>query len=107
MKPRKTETEWAVENLRMAGFFEPDSDYDGFIGKSVEELLKVLQKQSHSGYSYNRVVEVFRLVALGRPLTAMFAQARRKDFKEFAEANGGAVDDDFIKSLYPYPGESE
>lgn len=105
MNPSKTETEWAIENLRMAGFFEPNSDYDGFIGEAVKELLEVLQKQGHSGYSHDRVVEVFRLVAKGKPLTAMFAEKRRKDFKKFAEANGGGVDDEFIKGLYPYPGE--
>lgn len=41
----------AKENIRKKGFYDPDSDYDGMIGKALDELIEVFGKQGHSGYS--------------------------------------------------------
>lgn len=98
-----TETDWAIENLRLAGVMGPGSDYDGMIGEAVEELLRTLQRQGHSGGSHTLTVQTFTAVASGIPLTKEYADARRQAFKEFAEENGGGVDDSYIERLYPYP----
>lgn len=33
------ETEWAIRNLELAGWFKKESDYDGMIGEAMKELV--------------------------------------------------------------------
>ena len=38
-------TDHARNELKLAGLFDKDSDYDGMLGDSVMELVKVFSKQ--------------------------------------------------------------
>ncbi len=59
----------AQKELKLAGLFDKDSDYDGMVGDAVLELVKVFAKQGHSGFSANWTLEVFNKVANYKPLT--------------------------------------
>lgn len=59
----------AKKELKMAGLFDKDSDYDGMLGEAVLELVKVFAKQGHSGFSANWTLDVFDKVARYKPLT--------------------------------------
>ena len=63
-----TEYERDMEELRIAGFFDENSDYDGDIGKNVEQLLKVFKDQGNSGMSAVRTAEIFATLADGKVL---------------------------------------
>lgn len=39
------------ERLKKMGLYEKESDYEGKIGKWVEEISEVIAKQGHSGMS--------------------------------------------------------
>jgi hypothetical protein len=62
-------TEYAENELKLAGLFDKDSDYDGALGKAVLELVKVFSKQGHSGASASMVLQLFNRVAKFKPLT--------------------------------------
>lgn len=66
-----TMTERAIEELKLAGFYDKDSDYEGKIGKAVEELLKVFENQGHSGFSAHVVIDIFSKIAGGGILTPL------------------------------------
>ena len=53
----------AKEELKRAGLFRKDSDYNGGIGKAVMELIEAFSKQGHSGFSANWTLSVFDKVA--------------------------------------------
>ncbi len=59
----------AERELRLAGLFDKDSDYDGELGKAVLELVKVFAKQGHSGFSAHQTLRIFNEVASYKPLT--------------------------------------
>jgi hypothetical protein len=59
----------AEKELKLAGLFDKDSDYDGMLGKAVLELVKVFAKQGHSGFSARWTLDVFNEVASYKPLT--------------------------------------
>lgn len=63
-----TEYDRNMEELRIAGMFDKDSDYDGDIGKSVQQLLKVFRDQGHSGFSAARTAEIFATLVDGKVL---------------------------------------
>ena len=56
-------TDHAECELRRAGLFDDDSDYNGMIGKAVMALIKVFAEQGHSGFSAPMVVQLFTKVA--------------------------------------------
>lgn len=58
----------AKVELKLAGMFDSDSDYDGELGKAVLELVEVFAKQGHSGFSAISVVNLFNQVARYQPL---------------------------------------
>jgi|LGVE01.1.fsa_nt_gb hypothetical protein len=60
-----------VQELKLAGFFDEDSDYDGDIGRNVEELLKVFKNQGNSGMSAVRTAEIFAKLVDGKVLTPL------------------------------------
>ena len=64
-------TESCIEELRRAGLFDKNSDYDGMIGEAVKELLLVFQKQGHSGYSALTTASIFHKLVQGKPLTPL------------------------------------
>ena len=43
--------EHAKRELEIAGLFDADSDYEGYIAESVLELIKTFAAQGHSGGS--------------------------------------------------------
>ena len=53
----------AERELKLAGLFDKDSDYNGALGREVLNLVKVFSKQGHSGASAFRTIELFRIVA--------------------------------------------
>lgn len=61
-------SEHANYELNRAGLFDNDSDYNGEIGKSVIELIKVFADQGHSGASANIVLSIFNELAQYKPL---------------------------------------
>lgn len=81
----KSETDWAIRNLELAGLLSKESDYDGAIGEAVKELLLVLQKQGHSGASHAQTIIVFNKVAAGKSLTLEHWNERFKAFNEFSK----------------------
>jgi hypothetical protein len=61
----------AKAELRTAGLFDDDSDYDGEIGVQVTALMETLTAYGHSGGSLERTVEIFNIVAHRMPLTPL------------------------------------
>lgn len=49
----------ANKELKKAGLFDKDSDYDGMLGESVSELISTFAEQGHSGYSAMMTRELF------------------------------------------------
>jgi len=64
-------TDHANTELKAAGLFDKDSDYDGMLGNAVLELVKVFAAQGHSGYSAAMTLDIFAKVASYQPLTAI------------------------------------
>lgn len=84
-----TETEWAIRNLELAGWFKPESDYDGMIGEAVKKLLIEHAKEGHSGNSHFLTLALFNKVAKGEALTLEFWQERFDDYNKLAKEMGG------------------
>ena len=61
--------------LKKAGFFDKDSDYDGMLGPAVLELVKAHSKQGHSGYSHSITLELFNKVVNYKTLTPITSDA--------------------------------
>lgn len=59
----------AKKELKLAGLFDKDSDYDGMLGETVLELVKVFAKQGHSGFSAFQTLKIFNIVADFKNLT--------------------------------------
>lgn len=53
----------ANEQLKKAGLFDKDSDYDGELGKGVLELITLFASQGHSGYSAEMTIQLFTKLA--------------------------------------------
>lgn len=85
---KRTETEWAIRNLELAGYFKKDSDYDGMLGEAVKKLLTVHQAEGHSGMSHAMAVHLFKAVALGEALTMEYWKERFDEYNRFAKENG-------------------
>lgn len=88
MNQNMSETDWAIRNLELAGYFKDDSDYDGMLGEAVKRLLVCHAKEGHSGMSHQMAVHLFKAVALGEALTMEYWQERFKAMNEFAKENG-------------------
>src|SRR5260221_3085322 len=55
-------TEFAHIWLETHGLFDKDSDYDGWLGKSVEEVWHFIAKQGHSGGSSARTFQLLQAI---------------------------------------------
>lgn len=53
----------AEKELKKAGLFDKDSDYDGMLGEGVLELITVFASQGHSGMSAEMTVQLFERLA--------------------------------------------
>jgi len=63
--------EYAENELKLAGLFDKDSDYNGMIADAVMELVKVFANQGHSGGSASMTIELFSKVARYENLTPL------------------------------------
>ncbi len=61
----------AKAELKRAGLFDVDSDYDGLLGRSVLELIEVFAKQGHSGASATIVQDLFNKLSQFKTLTPL------------------------------------
>lgn len=59
----------AEYELRRAGIFDKDADYNGALSKVVMDLIRLFASQKHSGYSANMTLDLFNELARFRPLT--------------------------------------
>jgi hypothetical protein len=62
---------WAEAELRRAGLFDQDSDYDGMLGDSVMKLIEAFSGEGHSGYSAHLAASIFRDLSDWKPLTPL------------------------------------
>lgn len=63
--------EHAERELKLAGLFDKDSDYEGMLGESVLELVKLFSDQGHSGWSACQALRIFDKVAMFKALTPL------------------------------------
>lgn len=63
--------EYAENELRLAGMYDEDSNYNGMIAKAVVEIVAVFAKQGHSGGSASVVIPVLNKLLQYEPLTAL------------------------------------
>lgn len=61
----------AKAELRAAGMFDEDSDFNGEIGVQVTSLMETLSAYSHSGGSLELTLAVFNTVAHHMPLSPL------------------------------------
>lgn len=62
---------YAEEELKRAGWFDEDSDYDGEIGNAALEIVKIFSKQGHSGTSAEIVTSLVERLLRYEPLTPL------------------------------------
>jgi len=61
----------AERELKLAGLFDKDSDYNGMLGDAVMELMKVFSNQGHSGMSASMVSSLFDKLSRFKQLTPL------------------------------------
>lgn len=62
---------WAEAELRRAGLFDEDSDYDGMLGQAALNLVATHSHEGHSGHSSAAVAQLFDLLVNWHPLTPL------------------------------------
>ena len=62
---------YAEKELKIAGLFDKDSDYNGMLAEAVMELIKVFAKQGHSGVSASMVSNLFNKLSSFKPITPL------------------------------------
>ena len=78
--------EHAKEEMRRAGLYDADSDYNGMIAEAVEELVTKFAAQGHSGFSAQLTLAVFDKVARFDTLTPLTS-----DPAEWMEVESGKM----------------
>lgn len=63
----------ATEELGRAGLLDPDSDYEGMIGRAVLDLIRVFATEGHSGSSASVTIDLFSRLARFDVLTSLTA----------------------------------
>jgi hypothetical protein len=61
----------AKRELRAAGLFDPDADYDGAVASCATSMMEVFSAYGHSGGSKEQTLAVFEKIARGKPLTPL------------------------------------
>ena len=89
---------YAERELRLAGFFDKDSDYEGTLGKAVMELIEVFSKQGHSGFSANRVVSLFEKVARYENLLPLTGED--SEWNDISDLDGGTLQNNRVSSVF-------
>lgn len=54
-----TRHQYFIKRLKELGMYDADSDYEGMIGKAVEELSATFATQGHSGFSAGLTMYMF------------------------------------------------
>ena len=62
---------WAEAELRRAGLYDADSDYDGMLAEEVMRLIRDFCGRGHSGGSAYATLDLFARLACWKPLTAL------------------------------------
>jgi hypothetical protein len=78
----------AKSELRAAGHFDADSDFDGEIGVQVSALVETYLAYGHSGASAERTLSIFERVARFLPLTPLTGE---DDEWEIPAGMGGQI----------------
>lgn len=71
VQERSPHVEWAEAELRRAGLFDKDSDYEGMIGEEVLKLVQTFSEAGHSGYSAMLAAQIFGELSAWKPLTPL------------------------------------
>ena len=90
-----TSTQRAINELKLAGLFDKDSDYNGMIGTAVQELLEVFGKQGHSGFSAQHTANIFRKLVKGDVLVPI-----KKDDKDWVFLGDNKYQHKRLSSLF-------
>lgn len=61
----------AERELRLAGLFDEDSDYNGMLGAATLDIVRVFADQGHSGYSAALVTDLTSRLMRFEPLTPL------------------------------------
>jgi len=61
----------AETELKLAGLFDKDSDYNGMLGDATMELIKVFSEQGNSSFSASMVSNLFNELSRYKPLTPL------------------------------------
>lgn len=61
----------AKSELRAAGLFDADADFNGDVAVQVTSLMEVFAAYGHSGASVEQTLAVFERLARGKPLTPL------------------------------------
>jgi hypothetical protein len=75
----------AKRELKMAGLFDEDSDYDGRLGKAAYDIIKTFAQQGHSGNSAMMVTSIVTELMQFKPLTPI---GPKDEWNNVSEAHG-------------------
>lgn len=64
-------TQHAETELRLAGLYDKDSDYDGMLAPAVMDMIYVFASDGHSGFSAMRTLDLFDTLARYKTLTPL------------------------------------
>ena len=92
-------TDHAIKELTLAGLFDKDSDYDGMLGTSALDIVKLFASQGHSGMSASIVTDLVGKLMRFEPLTPLTYEAdewidhggtwqNKRDSKVFSDDGG-------------------
>ena len=81
--------EHAEREMRLAGLYDKDADYDGMIPEAVMALVKAHSKQGHSGMSHEITMDIFNKVINFKPLTALTTDD--SEWNDRSEYNNGTL----------------
>jgi hypothetical protein len=80
-------TRFANSELRAAGLFDDDADYDGAIGTTVSALIATYVAYGPSGGSAPLILDAFTRVANHRQLTPLSGED--DEWEDISATNGG------------------
>ena len=83
--------DYAESELRKAGFFDKDSDYNGMIGSAVLKMIKQFAKERHSGWSAVLCLYLFERLAQFKPIRPIENPMINSEYVDQTKANGGKL----------------
>lgn len=91
-------TAYAEEELRRAGWFDPDAFYGDMVAKAVLRSVRVFSIEGHSGMSAGLVSSITKTVCMFRPLTPLTG-----DDDEWNEVGDGVLQNRRMSSVFKNP----